>query len=54
MKFILWLDPDLEEDDPKELLAFVLASIENNPDLAWDITSDDGRLIGEGVRRERP
>lgn len=54
MEFVLWLDPDLDEDAPPEkLLQWALDSIEGNPDLVWTIKADDGRVIADNVGRVR-
>lgn len=49
MKFVLWLDPDVDDTDHQALLMFAVASVKSNPGLAWDITNDDGTVVAEHV-----
>jgi hypothetical protein len=55
MQFVLWLDPDMDEGEPPgNLLRWALDSIENTPDLVWDIKTDAGVMIAENVSRTDP
>lgn len=53
MWFKLWLDPDVEPDQPVELLDFALDSIANTPGLSWDIVADDGTVLAKSVTPRR-
>lgn len=49
MKFVLELWPDVEPD-PQALLKFAVASVADNPELAWTIVDDDGTVIADAVK----
>lgn len=49
MKFVLELWPDIDDVTPQQALAFAVATVNANPDLAWDVQTDDG-TVHTGVK----
>jgi hypothetical protein len=49
VRFILELWPSIENATPKEYLRYALESINENPELVWDIEDDNGNVIATDV-----